>query len=51
MTNDMEDVDYIRWADYIEDILRHYDIMPKNITDLACGTGNMTIILSREDIM
>lgn len=41
----MEDVDYIRWADYIEDIFCHYDIMPKNIADLACGTGNMTIIL------
>ena len=33
----MEDVDYIRWADYIEDIFCHYDIMPKNIADLACG--------------
>ena len=43
----MEDVDYIRWADYIEDIFCHYDIMPKNIADLACGTGNMTIILSQ----
>ena len=43
----MEDVDYIRWADYIEDRFCHYDILPKNIADLACGTGNMTIILSQ----
>jgi SAM-dependent methyltransferase len=43
----LEDVDYIEWADYIEDLFRLYDIRPKDVADLACGTGNMTTILSQ----
>ncbi|HZJ58574.1 MAG TPA: class I SAM-dependent methyltransferase [Clostridia bacterium] len=42
----MYDVDYIKWADYIEDLFRHYGIRPVDIADLACGTGNITAILA-----
>lgn len=41
------DIDYEKWADYIENIFSYYDISPDLVCDLACGTGNMTIPLSR----
>lgn len=42
-----EDVDYVKWADYIEEIFAHYKKKPKLICDLACGTGNITIPLAK----
>lgn len=42
----MEDVDYKGWVEYIEKIFKRYDIRPKNIAELACGTGNITNILA-----
>lgn len=42
----MEDVDYEEWADYIEELFSRYDIAPKDIGDLACGTGNITTIMA-----
>ena len=42
-----EDVDYEKWADYIEEIFTHYKKSPKLICDLACGTGNITLPMSR----
>ncbi|NLO83378.1 MAG: class I SAM-dependent methyltransferase [Clostridiales bacterium] len=41
----MEDVDYPGWVDYIERILKRYGVKPARIVDLACGTGNITILL------
>lgn len=41
------DVNYEHIADYIENIFTHYDIAPSLVCDLACGTGNVTIPLSR----
>ncbi len=38
----MQDVDYDGWTDYIEEIFEKYKVSPKNIADLACGTGNIT---------
>ena len=40
----MDDVDYSGWVDYIERILKIYGVKPARI-DLACGTGNITIML------
>lgn len=41
------DIDYEKWADYIENLFDRYDVSPKLVCDLACGTGNMTIPLAR----
>lgn len=41
------DIDYEKWADYIENIFTMYDINPDLVCDLACGTGNVTIPLAR----
>jgi len=42
-----EDIDYNKWIDYIENIFARYDISPDLVCDLACGTGNFTVELSR----
>ncbi|MBM7615919.1 class I SAM-dependent DNA methyltransferase [Alkaliphilus hydrothermalis] len=42
----MEDVDYQRWVEYIEEIFRRQQVSPKKILELACGTGNITIPLA-----
>ncbi|MFT9496866.1 class I SAM-dependent DNA methyltransferase [Anaerosolibacter sp.] len=38
----MAEVNYESWIGYIEDIFNRYGIEPKNIAELACGTGNIT---------
>lgn len=43
----MEDVDYDGWVDYIEGLLKLENHKPKRILELACGTGNITIPLSK----
>jgi len=42
----MYNVDYHRWADYIQKIFRHHSESPTSILDVACGTGALTFILS-----
>ena len=42
-----KDVDYEKWADYIENIFARYDKNPSLVCDLACGTGNITVPLAR----
>ena len=42
------EVDYARWADFIEEIFRrHAAAKPSLVLDLAAGTGSMTIELAR----
>lgn len=41
-----EDIDYEKWADYIESIFEKYGADVKSIYDLACGTGNITAALA-----
>ncbi len=43
------EIDYVKWADFITEILqRHNKIKGENIIlDLGCGTGNMTLELAR----
>ncbi len=41
------DVNYEKWADYIENIFALYGAEPELICDLACGTGGITIPLAR----
>lgn len=45
----MKDVDYKVWAEYIESVFNHFNIKPKNMIDLACGTGNMTIPFAQKN--
>ena len=44
----MEDVDYGGWVQYIEDIFKLENQSPIKILELACGTGNVTIPLSKK---
>lgn len=38
----MYDIDYKQWFDYIEEIFKKYHKNPRNILEMACGTGNLT---------
>lgn len=44
----MNDFDYEKWAGYINSIFKKYKKDPKNILEMACGTGNLTYHLARE---
>jgi len=44
----MEDAPYDEWVDYIEKIWKKFDLSPKLVLDLACGTGTVTHILSQK---
>jgi len=44
----MEDVDYLGWVEYILKIFNREGISPKKLLELACGTGSITIPLSRK---
>lgn len=37
------DINYEKWADYIENLFDMYGVNPSLVCDLACGTGNITI--------
>jgi 2-polyprenyl-3-methyl-5-hydroxy-6-metoxy-1,4-benzoquinol methylase len=41
----MKDVNYLKWVDYIERIFKHFAVKPRQVIDLACGTGNIAIPL------
>ena len=43
----MDEVDYERWTEFIIKLFEKSDVTPKNILDVACGTGNISIPLSR----
>ena len=43
----MDDVDYGAWVDYIEKLIGLSGSKVKNILELACGTGNITLNLAR----
>jgi len=43
----MDDVDYKKWADYIEDIFKSNNLKPELVLDLGCGTGSFSIEMAR----
>lgn len=43
----MYDLDYDEWVSYINDIFKKYNIKPINILETACGTGQITVRLSK----
>lgn len=44
----MRNVNYPRWRDYIESLFNMYDCEPREILDLACGTGALTLLLAAQ---
>lgn len=38
----MNDIDYDLWVDYIDKIWERYNIKPKLVAELGCGTGNIS---------
>lgn len=45
----MNEVDYNGWVDYIEKIIEKEGTKVQNILELACGTGNLTIPLTKKN--
>ena len=45
----MNEVDYNGWVKYIEDIIKSEGTKVQNILELACGTGNLTIPLTKKN--
>ncbi|MBE3520107.1 MAG: methyltransferase domain-containing protein [Firmicutes bacterium] len=43
----MEGVPYERWLGFIEEIWNRHNAHPRTVLDLACGTGNMTLLLAQ----
>ena len=44
----MQNVNYVRWADYVDRLFAFYDFRPKRVLDIACGTGAPTILLAEK---
>ena len=44
----MNDFDYGKWFNYIEDIFKKYNINGSKILEMACGTGNLSIHLAEK---
>jgi len=43
----MQNVDYVRWTNYMVDLFAYYNCHPRKMLDLACGTGSLTIPLAQ----
>ena len=43
----MDNVPYEQWADYLQDIMKEYDIFDGLVLELGCGTGIMTELLAQ----
>jgi ubiquinone/menaquinone biosynthesis C-methylase UbiE len=42
----MSNVDYVRWANYIEDLFKTYKCRPRKVLEVACGTGALTALMA-----
>ena len=45
--DELQDIDYNSFAEYYEKLFRHFNIRPKYILDIGCGSGSITIPLAR----
>ena len=43
----IDDIDYKTWGDFINKILELKDLTPQNTLEMACGTGKLTVELSK----
>ncbi len=41
-------VDYGEWADYLLSLMSNFHHVPKDILDLGCGTGNLSLFFARK---
>ena len=42
------DIDYVSWADFLEECIKRFsETEVKHICEIACGTGKMSVILSK----
>ena len=44
----MANVDYVRWANYMDKLFAHYNYHPRRVLDMACGTGSAAILLAEK---
>lgn len=44
----MNDFDYENWFNYIENIFIRYNKSPKDILEMACGTGNLSYYIAKK---
>ena len=44
---ELQDINYIAFADYIEAIFKNEGLSPKLVLDLACGTGTLTSVFAK----
>lgn len=44
----MKDVPYDQWINYLEEIFDRFQVSPKLIAELGCGTGNITTRLAQK---
>lgn len=45
----MNDIDYKKWFNYIEEIFEKYKIEGKTILEMACGTGSLAYYFAEKD--
>lgn len=45
--DELQDIDYNSFTEYYEKLFRHFNIRPKYILDIGCGSGSITIPLAR----
>lgn len=46
----MEDVPYLEWGEYIEEVWKKYNINPKLVAELGCGTGTLCNYFASKNI-
>jgi len=44
----MQDMDYDRWVEYLNEIFKRFGVKPELVLELACGTGNICIRLAKQ---
>lgn len=44
----MNDFDYEEWFNYIEEIFKKYDKNPKEVLEMACGTGSLSYYFAED---
>ena len=44
----MEDIDYLAWADYLEGLINEFSSPGKDLMDLGCGTGSISLEMVRK---
>jgi predicted TPR repeat methyltransferase len=43
------DINYSKWADYIEKLFKKYGVRPELIVDLGCGTGSFCLEMAKRN--